>query len=467
MEATRSASSPPNSTESSPKRSVQRHNLWGSIRGRGSAKQKGKDVTQNIDFVHANPVGLAAEQRSGHTTSITSLSSQGLVQSTDPSASCAMVHESSSPPMFYKAMYNHDGIINMDRGGFGHFATGTNYGCVYDGVTAGGVINAYAAQAFAEHTINWLRVHGHEFRHGIGVTESLSRRLFKETVGAANNPSATHRNPRYNAEGGSATGIFVAVQDISNKDYLIAHGASVGDAAALLVSSVSGTRFLSSVPPRRDGSARDTGGQLTMCMGVHGEIWPFSSPIVETDSIILCSDGLVDNIFLPELGMIVPFIINCEGFDVVPGDDCDCTSGKEEGPVHLPRMNDLLKFFDTKFDPNIFKNIVPPSTIVMRLMHYVKWVTRNAFLTEQGFYTDQVQMRSLKTEIEKLNSNHGLSEDRKADELSRINFQIKTTENSAGEAKRDKKRFSVGKTDDVCIVAFTPKHNYRENHILD
>lgn len=65
-----------------------------------------------------------------------------------PDGSAAMAHESTSPPNYYRAKYGVVGGINMDRGGFGRHADGTNFAAVFDGVTAGGKRNAYAAQAF-------------------------------------------------------------------------------------------------------------------------------------------------------------------------------------------------------------------------------------------------------------------------------------------------------------------------------
>ncbi len=56
------------------------------------------------------------------------------------------VHGSTSPTNYYKFMYNIEDGLNMDRGGFGQGPDGTNFGCVFDGVTAGGKLNAYAAQ---------------------------------------------------------------------------------------------------------------------------------------------------------------------------------------------------------------------------------------------------------------------------------------------------------------------------------
>ena len=61
--------------------------------------------------------------------------------------SVAMLHQSTTPHAHYRCKYGVEGGINMDRGGFGLAPEGTTYACVFDGVSAGGVINAYAAQA--------------------------------------------------------------------------------------------------------------------------------------------------------------------------------------------------------------------------------------------------------------------------------------------------------------------------------
>ena len=92
-------------------------------------------------------------------TSIKRLGSQGIFTARD--GSVAMVHESTTPRSYYRASYDnlpaHDSFINMDRGGFGRAPEGTTFGCVFDGVSSGGPINAFAAQAFTQHTLGWLR----------------------------------------------------------------------------------------------------------------------------------------------------------------------------------------------------------------------------------------------------------------------------------------------------------------------
>lgn len=47
--------------------------------------------------------------------------------------------------------------MNMDRGGYGTTAQGLHFGCVYDGVSSGGAINAHAAQAFTRTTLSLLQ----------------------------------------------------------------------------------------------------------------------------------------------------------------------------------------------------------------------------------------------------------------------------------------------------------------------
>lgn len=417
-------------------------------------KMKKRTVpTMDTAFVHRRESGGGVPNMKGHTTKIASLESQGLLESTDHS--CAMMHESSSPPNFYAATYGHPTVINMDRGGFGHFRGGTNYACVFDGVTSGGKINAYAAQAFAEHTVKWLREHGHKFKHGTGVNDLLAKEMFTSAVAPTNNPGKT-KDRAFDAEGGSATGIFITFQDTKNRDYIVANGASIGDAAAILVSADgTGARFLSCLSPRRQQSARDTGGQLTMCMGVHGAIWPFSSPVLNSDTIILCTDGLVDNIHLPELGTIIPYVINCRVFNEVPADDCPCITGEH---ARIPHMEDLVAFTKQPFDSIAVNVTATPQSIVQRLTNYVKWVTRHSWQTEQRFYGEAIQKQALLKEQASVKANVGLAEARKADMLSKLNFQIVTLENSSRESLRDRKKFSVGKTDDAIIIAVKPRH---------
>ncbi|EDQ91044.1 uncharacterized protein MONBRDRAFT_31709, partial [Monosiga brevicollis MX1] len=78
------------------------------------------------------------------------LASQGEIYHADGSNEAVMHHLSTSPPKYYEFQYGPEFRrgINMDRGGYGIAKDGTMFGCVFDGVTAGGKVNAYAAQAF-------------------------------------------------------------------------------------------------------------------------------------------------------------------------------------------------------------------------------------------------------------------------------------------------------------------------------
>ena len=109
-------------------------------------------------------------------TAIEELSSQGTTVSAD--GTVAMVHISTTPPNYYRSKYGISGGINMDRGGFGHHADGTNIAVVFDGVSTGGKRNAYAAQAFARSTLTHLVSHKCAFaREVTGSSVSSVSRL--------------------------------------------------------------------------------------------------------------------------------------------------------------------------------------------------------------------------------------------------------------------------------------------------
>lgn len=135
--------------------------------------------------------GTTNEVVPGRSTCIASLSSQGLFVSDDGSA--AMSHASTSPRNFYKACYNSDDVINMDRGSFGHTRNGTNFGCVFDGVTAGGKINAYAAQAFSDCAYRFLMDNAAKFQQGSGINDVLAKELFTMAINPASNPGGSYQ----------------------------------------------------------------------------------------------------------------------------------------------------------------------------------------------------------------------------------------------------------------------------------
>ena len=80
-------------------------------------------------------------------------------QDTYPACSAAMLHISTVPQTYFQSKYKTNYLINMDRGGFGYSPEGAAFGCVFDGVSAGGAVNAYAAQAFTSYCLEWLKDH--------------------------------------------------------------------------------------------------------------------------------------------------------------------------------------------------------------------------------------------------------------------------------------------------------------------
>jgi hypothetical protein len=145
------------------------------------------------------------------------------------------------------------------------------------------------------------------------VNELLARQVFAGAIAKANNPVS--RASEFEAEGGSATGLFMMFEPCGRDDYVIAHGASIGDTAAILcyagvlpntpslltpymwslfaigdlgcrltrrpfsshshlcfVVERCECRIISTTGFRRTDNARDTGGQLTMGMGINGEV---------------------------------------------------------------------------------------------------------------------------------------------------------------------------------------------------
>jgi serine/threonine protein phosphatase PrpC len=265
-------------------------------------------------------------------TDISQLSSQGLESTEDGSIS--WMHSTTVPAEFYEASYNIKGGCNMDRGGCGQTRNGQNFACVFDGVSAGGKVNAYAAQAFSEITLTGL---GRQLMQKLDrardevetVTqlESLTvmgKGLFARASSSQSNPG--YITAEHEAEGGAATGVFAYIQPRSQtrSGRNEVHGVAIGDAMAIQISTRrSGggqplaqpeARLLNTFE-RIGNSATDTGGQITLGIGVDGEVCPFCQTLGEEDLIILASDGLGDNIAQGEFAQIIPLIVRTAFFE--------------------------------------------------------------------------------------------------------------------------------------------------------
>eukprot|EP00038_Savillea_parva_P003311 m.123980 g.123980 ORF g.123980 m.123980 type:complete len:563 (+) comp11139_c3_seq1:529-2217(+) len=400
--------------------------------------------------------GMPGEAVPGRGTKIDVLSSQELLISAD--GSCALDHRSYSPANFYPACYQHE-PINMDRGSFGHCSNKTNFGCVFDGVTAGGKINAYAAQAFAEYTYKFLVSKHKEFRQGTGVNELLARQMFAGAIDRANNPAT--RSGKFEAEGGSATGIFIMFEPCGRDDYVIANGASIGDTAAILCyAERCECRVLSTTGFRRSDNARDTGGQLSLGMGINGEIWNFSSPVGVDDLVILCTDGLTDNLRSSDLSVLLPIVIRSSAFDAYPPEVCPCVFGDKPS---LPRVADVLKYTGHTHESDFDGMPLPePAVAVLRLSHYIAWVTMALSELENRYYGAELLCRDEMDKKDKLlrSSTPSLMFEDPPAALAQATASIDALTEEQKDLHASRKTKYVGKTDDAIIVVMKPMHTF-------
>ena len=297
-------------------------------------------------------------------------------------------------------------MINMDRGGFAQCLDGTNCAAVFDGVSTGGKINLFAAQAFAEYVTEHLARTARQFQQGRGVIDTLAEQMFKEAVASSNNPGRRHAD--LNAEGGAATGMFVCIQPCKGKAYSIANGAGIGDCTTFVICCGNDDQSGESLPPeearqlsvtgvRRGKSAKDSGGQLTMSIGVDGKVWTYSQPIDNKDILLLCTDGLTDNLYMPEASTIIPLIVSSTYFDAVPADRYASAVGLD---AHLPRWVELEARI--RLAAKTPAANVTPEQIVARLRSYVKWVTLDEYDLEQRYYSAQLKIVDLQAQLAKL-----------------------------------------------------------------
>jgi serine/threonine protein phosphatase PrpC len=376
-------------------------------------------------------------------TRIEELGSQGTVVSSD--GTVAMVHESTTPPNYYRSKYALSGGINMDRGGFGRHADGTNVAVVFDGVSAGGKRNAYAAQAFARSTLSQLVSHKCAF--AAQVTSSAGQpgstllppgvartapvlELFSAALDQANNPGEV--DPSYEAEGGAATGAIVTFQQREiegGEPQLLLIGAALGDAAVIAVepSSEAGTVLLArqlNQVERIGGRAADSGGQLNMCMGISGVVRAFAQPIHMKTLVLVCTDGLTDN--LPteehEAAVLLPWLMRCALLDnPVPGPGLAPAVAEKNGEardsVSMPGAEAVMQALREAYtdagrviepepepEPELrsseqgsrFEEVRDePRVVGQRLRHYVEWVTRRLYASEQAYFGEEARYHAM------------------------------------------------------------------------
>jgi serine/threonine protein phosphatase PrpC len=416
------------------------------------------------------------------TTSINFVASQGLIESSE--SSVALLHESTAPPNYFRSKYNSRQVLNMDRGGYGQSNCGTNFGCVFDGVSTGGKINVYAAQAFSEVCMKWLGQH-HPILNRENCCEYASE-LFQMAQHRQHNPGL--RNPAFDAEGGCATGSFAVFQRCADGGAIV-HGAALGDAAAILVMANGGAKQLNIVSRLGDADESgglnmtskrcDTGGQICMGGMMSGEPYSFCERVQAGDLVILTTDGLTDNVTDCD---VLPFVISHTWFDtlirdaplVCPWlekgtlhqskragkvDASDGARGEEEVVPRLPSVQELREFIEQQEggSEHTMEAITSITAAVasQRLFNYLGWVTRYAFEQEENYF-------GIQSEYNDLMRNHFEAEAKAKAEGAegRLPLPEEAHKYEAEMKKMEKaKRRLPCKTDDVIIVAMRPFHS--------
>ena len=257
---------------------------------------------------------------------------------------------------------------------------------MFDGVTAGGCVNAHAAQAFASYTLRWLAAHKKRL-HQL-ETDRLRQEfenLFTHCISCKNNPGKARQ-----AEGGSATGVVASCYRTA-RGRLSLVGATIGDASAIIIDPDGTSRIISRYK-RSDATAKDTGGQLTMCMGVHGDVNVFSQPLTNQSVIILTTDGFTDNILKTDFANIINTVLRAPFFDHGPE---KARRGSLGNPANLPAHSELLALVG----PLESLDLVTCQSMVLRISNYLKWVTMSLFEREQLFFELQISMREKTEEL--------------------------------------------------------------------
>ncbi len=316
-----------------------------------------------------------------------------------------------------------------------------------DGVTSGGVVNAYAAQSFAETILASLR----ELHTTITPDnlETLSTAMLEQCTRLANNPK--HTNPAYDAEGGSATVAFAIVNPTPQPlaPGIVPHdpahgrpvqvlGAAVGDAAAYVIDSQKRHALRLNTVVRRNGSARDTGGQITMGQGILGTVCTFTAAVHETGFVLLATDGLTDNVNEEDSSAIIPLIMSSPYFDSIPARPCETLS---QPTPHLPSLVELAHALDGGPQPQAL-DTVSCATAAQRLVNYIDWITQPIQRAENQYYQAMLQeadLSQLKQTLE-------------------IQMTREALVTSMRELEAARKAGHAGKTDDCMIVVFKPLH---------
>lgn len=390
-------------------------------------------------------------------TRVENLPSQGLIQSSFES--CAMMHASSRSVALLRAlMMPNDALVlpnttstsmvrSMHRestwtvAALGLACTpppsalsisrllrdGSNFGCVADGITAGGKVNAYAAQLISNYILCWLAEYHPSLSEDTIRLKVQLEKLFQLASHFKNNMPRS-----FNAEGGSTTLAFATFKPIplEAKSCLMIAG-SIGDSACIVLHPQHGARMVTRLN-RVSRDQMDTGGQITMSMGVHGEACPHVHRVPLDCHIILSTDGLTDNIHKQEIQQIIPLIVSSPFFQKTP----ETTQFFAE----LPNYEQLFMLVKEHGRDRLVT--VSCADAAIRLTNYLSWVTHGLRETEQSFFglSNKMKLEHMKP---------------KPDLELIAEYEKRLEKLRAANAKGK----PAGKTDDAIVLVMRPFHS--------
>ncbi len=290
-----------------------------------------------------------------YATKSDSISSQGLIASTDERA--ILIHDSTYPPLLHKLEYGPDYSlgVNMDRGGFGIRDDNTIYACLFDGTSGGGLDSAYAAQDFTDEMIRQLG----NSHIPISEDSDQARRLVTELL-VRSSLAKPSRPSMY----GDATCIFVDIAPLSQKGLYMLNGGALGDSGIIHIDSTSKRAHLFETILKDDRTnTADTGGCLTRRGMIYrpDNICVLSTQVAAKDFVVLASDGLLDNLSRDEEDDVLSLIVNSPFFDTLS------TLEFSQKPSAY-ELEEFLKPYEGD-------NSLTAKKIVIRLNNYLRMLT--------------------------------------------------------------------------------------------
>eukprot|EP00656_Telonema_subtile_P016261 TRINITY_DN18577_c0_g1_i2.p1 TRINITY_DN18577_c0_g1~~TRINITY_DN18577_c0_g1_i2.p1 ORF type:complete len:301 (-),score=41.70 TRINITY_DN18577_c0_g1_i2:40-942(-) len=201
-------------------------------------------------------------------------------------------------------------------------------------------------------------------------------------------------------------------------------GAAIGDAAVVVLDREHRRARQLNAVTRLNNSASDTGGQLNMSMEVSGEVVGFSEKMPADDLVVLCTDGLTDNVHPGgAFSTLIPFVAGCATFDTKVDPDCGDHSGHDDfyvewqlptsvahvclllygtHDVHeailtgrLPSLNRGEHGSRECSVPERWLDYTSTEEAVTRLVNYVDWVTRLRATREEAYYRLLLRSRTM------------------------------------------------------------------------